>query len=268
MKNQLKAITNKTITEVLSDEIILPSTYFEKFNKNARILKVDLEDENFENKISDLIVQEFNTIEDYMKLIEKNTSSLKELTNESKKAIKNKDLISLNESYIKIENLENEIKELTLRIYKDNLTNTYNKKWFYNQYLNGDSCFKNDAEAVLVSIKDFEYIKNEYGKLIVDNLLMFVIKFLNEHFIDSKEHLGEPFDKYNILRYYDDKFIVFVEEKEHNKINNLFFNIRELLSSTTLKSSSGLLIKANFDYSICPVKKGQNSKTLIENLFS
>lgn len=267
MNEELKKITNQTINEVLPNEVILPSTYFEKFNKNARILEIDIEDKKFEDKINSLIVQEFNTIEEYMNVIEKNISNLGEITKESKDAIKRKDYSTLNESYKKIELLEKEIQDLTSKIYKDSLTDTYNKKWFYNHYLDEKGQFKNDAVAVLLTIKDFDYIKEEYGKLIADNLVMFIIKFLKEHFVDSKEYLGEPFEKYNLLRYFDNQFIIFVEEKSKQKVNTLLLNIKQLLTNTTLKSNSGLLIKANFDYSITTVKQKEAAKGIFEELF-
>ena len=46
MKQELKKITDLTINDLLNNDIILPSTYFDKFNYHAKELEIDLDDEN------------------------------------------------------------------------------------------------------------------------------------------------------------------------------------------------------------------------------
>ena len=61
MKKQLKKITDLTINELLNNEIILPSTYLDKFNYHAKELEVDLDDENFNKELNNLILKDFHT---------------------------------------------------------------------------------------------------------------------------------------------------------------------------------------------------------------
>ena len=67
MKTKLKKITDKTVQDLLQNEIILPSSYFESFDKNAKDIKVDITDSDFEKEVSEVLVQELKVINEYMK---------------------------------------------------------------------------------------------------------------------------------------------------------------------------------------------------------
>ena len=51
MKKELKKITNLTINDLLNKDVIMPSIYFEKFNKNARTLEINLSDSSFKQRV-------------------------------------------------------------------------------------------------------------------------------------------------------------------------------------------------------------------------
>jgi hypothetical protein len=56
LKQELKKITNLTINELLNNEIILPSTYFNKFNYHAKELEINLDDEDFKKELNSVIL--------------------------------------------------------------------------------------------------------------------------------------------------------------------------------------------------------------------
>ena len=62
MKTKLKEITDSTVCELLGNDIILPSNYFQCFDKYAKTVDLDLESESFEKELSELILDEFNEI--------------------------------------------------------------------------------------------------------------------------------------------------------------------------------------------------------------
>ena len=132
MKQQLKKITNLTINDLLNNEIILPSNYFDKFNQHAKTLEINLDDENFKNELNNIIIEDFQIIENYMNLIMSSTISLKDNTQNAKNAIINKDIDLLEDVYKRIVLLENEIKSLNDKLFLDDITNTFNKKWVYH----------------------------------------------------------------------------------------------------------------------------------------
>lgn len=261
MKSKLKKITNLTLNQLLSNEIILPSSYFEEFNKNAQSEEVNLDDENFKEKINELISSEFTTIENYMQLLMTNLNSLEKNTKLSKEAIINKDLDTLNKVYTQIENLQKEIKNLNEKIYFDEIPNIYNKKWIYNKYLENQTTFKNNIHLVSINIFEYNYISKEYGELIADNLLTYIVSYLNKK-------LNDAFDDFFIARIFENKFLIFVENSNKNDVEHEIFNQHKILSTTTLKSKSGLLINANFNYKTIEITKSQNISEVLEALFT
>jgi len=260
MKKHLKKITNQTVNELLNNEIIMPSTYFEKFNKNASTLEVNLEDDSFNQEMNKILIEEFDTIEVYMKSIMNNANIIGNAAKGTKKALMEKDIDSLTDIYQQMVKLEKEVKDLTNKIFIDDLTNTFNRKWIYNKYLNKEALLKEDGLCVLIDINDYNYIENEYGELLANNLLIFITRYL-------KKNLKEEDCNFKIARFFDNQFIIFVNNKGLSQLNNLIFNIKNLLSNTNLKSNSGLFIKANYEYRIQSYSKGQDSKDVFEALF-
>jgi len=62
VKKQLKKITDITINELLNKDVIMPSIYFEKFNKNARTVNINLEDTSFVKELNNILIEDFNSI--------------------------------------------------------------------------------------------------------------------------------------------------------------------------------------------------------------
>ncbi len=260
MKKQLKKITDLTVNQLLNNEVIMPSIYFEEFSKNAQTLEIDVNDKDFKNEIEKIIIEDFNTIEEYMTTIIASATEISNALNNSKDAILNKDVKTLTSVYKQMQSMEKKIKYLTNKLFVDELTNTYNKKWIYSKYLNEEACFKNDGICVLIDMVDYNYIQSEYGLLLSDNLLIFITNFISKK-------LKEEEYKFKISRFFDDKFLVFVENKTTKEINNLMKNIINLLLNTTLKSNSGLIIKATYNYELLAFSKNMNSKEILEDLF-
>lgn len=263
MKKQLKKITDLTINELLNNEIILPSTYLDKFNYHAKELEVDLDDENFNKELNNLILEDFHTIENYMNLIISSAINLQENTKNASNAILNKDADSLGDIYKKMLDLENEIKNLNDKIFLDDITNTYNKKWLYNKFLDSNASFQQNGICVLVDVIDYFYIQKEYGELLSNNLLIFATKFIKQKLKD------EDFD-FEIVRYNENKFLIFMKSDKENKKNiiNSILNLEQLLSNTTLKSNSGLFIKAKYKFKVNLFNINQDSKEVFEKLLS
>lgn len=258
MRNKLEQITNLTINDLLNNKIILPSSYFEKFTYHAKDIEVNLDDENFSKEVNQLLVDDFNIIEEYMRIIMSSAMSLQKNSIDAQSAILNKDAESLKEINKKMINLENEIKSLNNQLFIDDITKTYNRKWIYNKFLN-DNNFQEDGICVLLNIVDFCYIQKEYGELVGKNLLLFVTNF-----ISSK--LKEEAYEFQIAKYLESKFFIFISNENKKDVINKILNIEQLLSNTTLKSNSGLFIKAKYDFKTCLYKKDEEAKTIFETL--
>ena len=50
--NQKKINSNLTINDLLNNDVILPSNYFDKFNYHAKEMEINLDDEDFKKNIN------------------------------------------------------------------------------------------------------------------------------------------------------------------------------------------------------------------------
>jgi len=260
MKKQLKKITDITINELLNKDVIMPSIYFEKFNKNARTVDIDIQDTSFISELNNVLVEDFNTIEKYMHEIEKNASLIKDAVKSTQTALLNKDIDTLTDVYSQMSKLEKEVVYLNRQLFVDDLTSSNNRKWIYNKFLNKKAEFKKSGVCVLIDISDFDYINSEYGTLLANNLIIFVNNFL-------KKSLKDENFNFNIARFFDNQFIIFIEDKKEKEVSELVFNMKQLLINTTLKSKSGLVLRADYKYSISKYKENEDSKDIFEQLF-
>jgi len=156
--------------------------------------------------------------------------------------------------------LEKEVVYLNRQLFVDDLTSSNNIKWIYNKFLNKQAEFKKSGVCVLIDISDFDYINSEYGTLLANNLIIFVNNFL-------KKSLKDENFNFNIARFFDNQFIIFIEDKKEKEVSELVFNMKQLLINTTLKSKSGLVLRADYKYSISKYKENEDSKDIFEQLF-
>lgn len=259
MKKKLKEITDSTVNELLGNDIIMPSNYFQCFDKHAKSAEVNLDSDTFEKELSDLIIDEFNVINNYVNDAVKTIDIATGLTIDAQKAIKENNTLLLKNLYNQIGELRGELETITNNIYKDYLTKVNNKKWLYHKYLTKDAKFKDSAILVFVNIADYEYISNTYNKLISNNLLIFISKYLDEK-------LKEEGLDFEITRYLSNKFILTFNEYEINAVASILNTISSVLFEKTLKSNSGIIIKPTFDYSIAKVKKDENFHEVLSTL--
>lgn len=260
MKHKLKHITNLTVHELLSRDVILPSIYFEKFNHNARTLEVNLEDENFQKEINNILLDDYKNIENYMKTIIENIDTLGSSAKEASNALINKDVEHLHLIYKRMMHLEKNLQVLNDKLFIDDITNSYNRKWFYNKYLNQNMKFNFNGLLIFIDIIDFSYLQEKYGDLIANNLLIFVISFM-------QKNLKDEISNFKIVRFLENKFLILIEQEKKDEIENLILNLKQMLLNTTLKSNSGLYIKATYDFKIQEYKQNDLFEDIYQKLF-
>ncbi|XPV67419.1 MAG: diguanylate cyclase domain-containing protein [Halarcobacter sp.] len=248
MKDKLKEITDSTVSELLGNDIILPSTYFECFDKHSRTINVNIDSQEFEKDLHSFLLEEYKQIDDYMHDAMKTIDQVSEITLDAQEAIKNKNGSLLDTLYSQIKTLQSELENIKSDVYKDYLTKTNNKKWIYQKLLTEKSTFKNDCLLILIEVDDYDYIKDNYSKLISNNLLVFVSTYLKDKLKDEKID-------FEIARYLKNKFLLIVNNDTLSNLTNIINNILSLLQNTTLKSNSGIIINPSFKYTIGEVSK-------------
>lgn len=261
MKDKLKQITDKTVNELLNEEIILPSNYFQCFDKHAKNLEIDLENENFEKELSDVMQEEFNEINGYVNSAIQTIDTASEVTLNAQKAIETQNTEALKGLYRQIKDLQSELQNITDKVYVDYLTKTYNKKWLYHKYLSKDRKYQNNTIVILIDVADFDYITNTYNQLIANNLLIYISKYFSNKFKEE----GYEFE---ISRFLNNKFLIFLDEKDLKGIEVVFKSAAKVLFEMTLKSNSGILINPSFNYALQEVKKDHCFQESLELLLT
>lgn len=259
MKEKLEQVTDLTINDLLNNKIILPSLYFEKFSYHAKSIEVNFEDKEFTKELNQLLIDDFNTIEEYMQIITSSAVAIQENTQNAQNAILNNDSELLKNIYTNMITLENEIKSLTNELFIDKTVNTFNRKWIYNKFLNKEGTFKKDGICIFLDISDFSYIQKEYGEILAKNLLIFVTNFVSTKLKDEAY-------EFELARYSKNKFFIFISEDNKKEVINFILNLEQLLSNTTLKSNSGLIIKAKYIFKISLYEKNKEAKTIFDSL--
>ncbi len=259
MKKKLMQITDNTFNELLNNEIVMPSNYFQCFDKNAKKIELDIKDENFESEIGEIMAQELNEINTYANQVMKKIKTASSITNKASQAIKEKDEKVLDNLYVQMNELQQELEKITNIVFVDFLTKAKNRKWLTHNYLTNNMKFKSKTTTVFIDVKDYDYICSNYNKLLADNLLIFICDyFMNEL---KKENI-----KFEIVRFLNNKFLIFIDENHLDEIRNVITNLTEILFSKTLKSRAGVIIKPVFNYSIKQLKKGDVFQEVLEEL--
>lgn len=253
MANKLKEVTYLTVKDLQKEEIVLPSTYSYAFEANAKELEVDFDKKN---EILKDLEQDINYVNKIVDKTSKNLDSLRSSTSKAQKAIKDKDEVSLGEVNTDLLKMQDEIDFLKKELFSDSLTKAYNRRWFNDIFLNDDK-FKEDGHLVFIDIDKFKNINDNYGHLLGDKVLKYLVMFL-------KKELDYP--SVNVIRYAGDEFMVVFPEVLSSKIDiqTLMLSTQEKLSSQQLKSGKVSKLQFSFSFGLVKYKENDDIADLIE----
>ncbi|WP_419763596.1 MAG: GGDEF domain-containing protein [Arcobacter sp.] len=255
MSNRLEKVTYTTIKNLKNQNIILPKTYSNMFESVAKEFDINFENEN-------LFLRDLNQDTEHVEKIIKSTNeslnTLNKSTNEAREAIVNKDdksLKKINEDLLK---MKEQINFLQKELFADTLTSAYNRRWLLDQYLHNNR-FQNDGFIVFIDLNKFKQINDNYGHLFGDQVLKYLVNFLN------KELTQQDID---IVRYGGDEFIVlFNKNKSLNlDIDKCMKDLQIKLSKRKLKSRRIKEFSFSFSYGQCAFKKGDSIDPILEKV--
>lgn len=253
MSDKLKEITYLTVNELKEQEIILPGKYSDIFESFAKKLKVEIDNQ-------DVILKELNQeCEHVQKIVNKtndNLTGLQQSTNNARDAIKRRDEDSLEAIYKELEVMQSQINELQKELFSDNLTKAYNRKWFKDHYLK-DGKFPNEGCLAFIDLDKFKDINDNYGHIIGDQVLKYLVRFLNTELNQDGVH---------VVRYAGDEFITVFDDKISKKIDAeaTFAKLRKKLSKQRLKTAKVSNIQFGFSYGIVSYTQADTFDDIIE----
>ena len=257
MEAAIQKITHKTFSKLVKEDIVLPSDYYETFDSFAKEYKIN-SDENMRDTIDTVVKDEINKLKNLTDKTLQDMETFVKCTDQANEAINKKDTKHLKSLSKEVQSLQNNIESLLLEIYMDDLTKIYNKKWIYKKLLDSEDRFKSDGTLYLIQINNLEYIKNEYGELIANNIIRFITKLL-------KTKLEHTISRYDFCRYLEDKLIISHRDNPHI-MEEAVKEMQGYIENSTLKSKSGVMIKASFSYSKVSYKAKDLFYDLLESL--
>ena len=235
MSNKLTELTDIVLNDVMKSEIVLPSTYKERFEQKAKELDIVVEDEL--ELIESMLDKDISKTNSLMQASRKSISKLEEVTSSASDAIKNRDEAALEAISSEVANLKKEIQKLSLSVYMDTLTKTYNRSWLTEQYLHHDT-FTSQGTLSLVDIQGFRKINEKYGSVVGDKILIYVANFLKQKFKASK-----------IIRFHSDIFLI-LSNKEAAIIKKALQAYLKELQGKKLKAPNGDPLYISYNFSV------------------
>jgi len=253
MSNKLKEVTYLTIKSLKSHDIVLPEKYSFTFENIAKKLEVNLDKE-------DLFLKDLYQDEDNLNKIVTKTnaslSTLKKSTSDAKKAIANKDQKSLDNINAELSKMQKQIEFLQKELFSDSLTGAYNRKWLRDEYLKNDK-FITSGHIAFLDLNKFKIINDNYGHLVGDQVLKYLVKFLNNE-------LNYP--GIDIVRYAGDEFIILFEKEQtlNLDIKKLMLQVQKKLSEQKLKSAKINELQFSFSFGLINFEKDQELDNVLE----
>lgn len=254
MANKLKEITYLTLKEVKKQEIVLPVSYSNVFQSNAKKLGVNLKNEEL---IQGDLKQDGEHIEDIIKKTNDSLTNINQSTSNARKAIKDKDDELLKKIDHDLAEMQKQINFLQKELFSDSLTKAYNRRWFSEYYLK-DDCFTTHGVMVFIDLNKFKQINDRFGHIIGDQVLKYFVKFLQKEINDTKV---------DIVRFAGDEFILLFNSNGFSKlvVNKIMEELVLKLSTRKLKSEKIKEITFSFSYGSKLFKKGDDVNSLLED---
>ncbi|MDQ1264803.1 MAG: Diguanylate cyclase [Campylobacterota bacterium] len=248
--NLLKIISHETKDVINEMDVVTPTIYKSIFSKFAALHNINM---NEEEKITDsLLDDKIALYTDMYHQTSKNTQQLSDNTDKAIFAIKEKNETSLKEVLEETKNLQLEIEKLKQSVYKDELTDVFNRKWLHNNYLEDkEKSFKIPGVLAIIDLNYFKIINDTYGHIIGDKVLVYIANQLKA--------IEEA-----VIRYGGDEFIVIfpvttTKDSAYKKLDAAREKI--IKKHLVVKESS---FKVSFSFGVCEFKKSDTLSDVIE----
>ncbi|MEN8304169.1 MAG: GGDEF domain-containing protein [Campylobacterota bacterium] len=219
----LNIISNETKDAINQMPLVTPSIFSSIFSKFATNHNVEIEDE--ETLSLNILKDQCSTLTALQNEASKSAQYLSDSTEKAINAIQDKDKSKLTEVLQETKDLRAEIEKLKESVYKDELTNTYNRKWLNDNYLKeGTENLEGSGVLSIVDLNYFKIVNDMHGHVIGDKVLIFIANELRK-------------SGYDIIRYGGDEFIImFPEHINEERALKILNNTREVIITKKLKA--------------------------------
>lgn len=246
----LQTITDETKSSVNSMKVVTPSIYASIFQKFSKSYDTEIENEvELSHNLLDEQCATFTTMQD------KTTQNVKHLSESTEKAITaihDKDESALNEVLKETQELRDEIEALKTAVYKDELTNVYNRKWLHDNILNADKNFKESGCLAMIDLNYFKIVNDTFGHVIGDKVLMLIANALKK-------------SSFDVIRYGGDEFIIiFPKSSDEAAAFKALADIREDILKKKLRAQDSVF-RTSFSIGVSSYTSSDKLNTILES---
>ncbi len=244
MKNDLYKehidITQEVKEEIQKLKIVFPADYNRIYTQKAHLHEIELQPDQM---ISSEMLDE---------RMVRHLITLAKCTDEAIQAIECENKEALKIILVQTKTLQEEIAELQKIVYEDNLTKSYNRKWFEDTVCSDDRLsIRQSGTLVMVDLNKFKQINDTFGHVVGDKVLIHIAFKL-------KESGGR------VVRYGGDEFIVIFDSKvPPREITQKMEAILQYCNKIHFKVDQNEF-KVNFAYGIAPFTYGSDIHSVIE----
>ena len=246
----LQTITDETKTSVNGMKVVTPSIYSSIFKQFSHDYDTVVEDE--EQLSSDILNEQCSSFTKLQKETSKNVKHLSESTQKALTAMQDKDESALNEVLKETKALRSEIEALKAAVYKDELTNVYNRKWLHDNVLDSQTGkFTHDGTLAMIDLNYFKIVNDTFGHVIGDKVLIFIANILKK-------------SAYDVVRYGGDEFIaIFPSGIDEAAAFKILSDIREDVLKKKLKAQDSLF-RTSFSIGVTSFTTNDELNTVLE----
>ncbi len=196
---------------MLKNEIILPSMYLEIFTEEMKKI-----DNLYKEKSIHSVAADEDEIMNTMQ-------SLKEMEHH---------WFDSGRDYVRELNLlRSAMDTLRTQLFSDDISKSKNRLWIFKDKLNNNETFNDRGFLISIKILDFDRIVSEYNANIGNRLL----KQVSDYMIG---YLDQKHCHYEIVRYSEDNFLIFMHELNENEVEEHIRNMQNEMSNHSFKQRS------------------------------
>ncbi len=240
-KRKLKVVTDDTLKELRSFDVITPDLYQDAFQSKLKDLGVETNLDVLTQNNVPLILDKILKIQ---KETQEGANHLRENIDLATIAIDNKDEKALASIKEHMAALQDRIMALEEEVYIDDLTKAYNRKWLFDKILVNDKFDKNGV-LTFIDLDKFKVINDSYGHIAGDKVLFLISNVL------------QKLAGVDVIRYGGDEFIMISFDKDVAYIEEYLTKINEGFKTKSFKFQ-GETFKVSISFGSAPFASGRN----------
>ena len=168
-------------------------------------------------------------------------------------AIEHKDTKKLNQVLEESILLEEQIKKLQKELITDNLTKAYNRQWLFDKVVDHNKKFKEEYVVVLIDLNDFKDINDNYGHIVGDKTLTFLVRHLK----------GTGAE---VVRFGGDEFLLFFQNKDLKESISCVIKNRNILNKQKILYEKDKSFKFSYSFGASLVNTSDNFEEVMNML--